>query len=233
MVFRNITIDDLKDKLDMKGSMFDVLVATAQRAKEILDKEEAEAAQTPPRPKRRRDERPAVPKISDKRRKPADNGPPVEQSPLPEEFKKAIEEMHMGSVVTPATLVIQKGLFGTDLSGGHNRLSIPISQIKDDFLTEEEKQHLRTYNESNKKKNFMEVKIVQPSLAPETVKFCRWDMPKKGGGKTSSSYVINGKWNSIVEKNKLKLGMVVQLWCFRVDQDLCFALVRLPRNNHA
>ncbi|XP_042067377.1 putative B3 domain-containing protein At3g49610 [Salvia splendens] len=134
----------------------------------------------------------------------------------------------------PAKLVIQKQLYGTDLSSGHNRLSIPMNQIADDFLTEGEKEHLRGYDSKSKKKKYMDVKVVGPSLsASETVKFSRWDMAKKDGGKTSSSYVINGKWNAIVAKNKLRIGVVVQLWCFRVDRELCFALVRLPGNGSA
>ncbi|KAL1541504.1 putative B3 domain-containing protein [Salvia divinorum] len=230
MLFRDITIDDLKDKFDTKGSLFDVLLATAERASEIYEKERKTAAQTR---LKRKIEKPSS-SSEPKRRKipnPANN----ERPPLPEEFRNVIEEMARGANA-PAPilkLVIQKQLYGTDLSSGHNRLSIPMSQIADDFLTEMEKEHLRGHDESNKKK-YLDVKIVGPSLAAtETSKFCRWDMGKKDGGKTSSSYVINGKWNAIVAKNKLRVGVVVQLWCFRDDRELCFALVRLPGNHAA
>ncbi|KAG6403240.1 hypothetical protein SASPL_135457 [Salvia splendens] len=46
-------------------------------------------------------------------------------------------------LTAPATLVIQKELFRTDVSKNHNRLSIPASQISDGFLTEEERRRLR------------------------------------------------------------------------------------------
>ncbi|KAG6416440.1 hypothetical protein SASPL_123870 [Salvia splendens] len=225
MFIRDITIHDMKDKLDMKGSLFDVLLATTERAAEILESEQKAAAAQIPRLKRKIEK----PSPSDsKRRKiqnPANNN--RERPPLPEEFKIAIEEV----ADAPARLVIQKQLYGTDLSSGHNRLSIPMNQIADDFLTEGEKEHLRGYDAKSKKKKYLDVKVVGPSLAAsETVKFCRWDMAKKDGGKTSSSYVINGKWNAIVAKNKLRIGVMVQLWCFRVDRELCFALVRLPEN---
>ncbi|XP_047943136.1 putative B3 domain-containing protein At3g49610 [Salvia hispanica] len=238
----------MKHKLDMRGSLFDVLLATTERAAEIL---ESERSKQIPRPKRKIEkpssdskrrktghhERPPLPgefkiekpSFSDaKRRKIIHNN---ERPPLPEEFKIAIEEMSRGADA-PAKLVIQKQLYGTDLSSGHNRLSIPMNQIADDFLTEGEKEHLRGYDSTSKKKKYLDVKVVGPSLsASETVKFSRWDMAKKDGGKTSSSYVINGKWNAIVAKNKLRIGVVVQLWCFRVDRELCFALVRLPPGN--
>ena len=42
--------------------------------------------------------------------------------------------------------------------------------------------------------------------------------------------MINGAWNEIVERNVLELGMEVQLWCFRIDGELCFLVVPLPAN---
>ncbi|XP_047948016.1 putative B3 domain-containing protein At5g35780 [Salvia hispanica] len=232
MLLRDIAIDDLKHKLDTKGSLFDVLLATVERATEIYN-HERKTAQTRPK---RKIEKPSS--SEPKRRKipnPANNINNGDERPtLPERFKNAIEEMARGAnaPAPEARLVIQKQLYGTDLSSGHNRLSIPMNQIADDFLTEGEKEHLRGYGEG-KKKNYLDVRVVGPSPAAERAKLCRWDMAKKDGGKTSSSYVINGTWNAIVAKNRLRVGVVVQLWCFRVHRELCFALVRLPPGNHA
>ncbi|XP_047942303.1 putative B3 domain-containing protein At3g24850 [Salvia hispanica] len=125
----------------------------------------------------------------------------------------------------PPRLVIQKLLFATDLSPQHNRLSIPISQINDNFLMEAEKHRLRG---ENKRSNYLEVKIMASETSWETVKLSRWDMRKGRGRKTSSIYVINGKWNAFVKKNNLTVGMVVQLWFFRLREELCFAVVQLP-----
>ncbi|XP_047942280.1 putative B3 domain-containing protein At3g24850 [Salvia hispanica] len=126
-------------------------------------------------------------------------------------------------------LVIQKPLCRTDVSSHHNRLSIPISQTDDGFLTEAEKQRLRS---GNKRSNHMNVKIMAAAaageLSTETVKLSRWDMRKGEGRKTSSIYAINGKWNAFVKKYNLTEGMVVQLWFFRLREELCFALVQLP-----
>ncbi|KAG6397855.1 hypothetical protein SASPL_139305 [Salvia splendens] len=181
------------------------------------------------RPKRRRAPLPPLSPKPKRVRRPLP--PPLrEKPPLPAEFYTTIKEMALAkkAVATEAKLVIQKQLTSTDLSSGHNRLSIPFNNIENDFLTEEEKQYLLGQDEK-KKKLFLEVEILQPSLEVETVRFCRWDMPKENG-KTSSTYAIRGKWNAIVNNNDLILGMTVQLWCFRVDRELCFALVSVPTN---
>ncbi|KAL1537702.1 putative B3 domain-containing protein [Salvia divinorum] len=134
----------------------------------------------------------------------------------------------------PPKLVIEKPLFATDLSPQHNRLSIPISQIANDFLTEAEKHRLRG---GNRRTNYLEVKIMAvaeaEALSTETAKLCRWDMRKGIGRKTSSSYIINGKWHAFAKKNNLTVGLVVQLWCFRLREELCFAIVPLPDSSAA
>ncbi|EYU26006.1 hypothetical protein MIMGU_mgv1a022380mg, partial [Erythranthe guttata] len=158
------------------------------------------------------------------------NGPPT-PPPLPEEFKKTIQEIGSGKNISEEAemkLVIQKGLFETDLAAGNNRLSIPFTRVRDHgFLTEEEARFLTTRDRNNKMK-FKDVTIIEPSLRREKVKLSRWDMKKGNGKNTCSSYVINGKWRHIVERNRLEPGDVVQLWSFRIDQELHFALVKLP-----
>ncbi|RVW47697.1 hypothetical protein CK203_107056 [Vitis vinifera] len=49
------------------------------------------------------------------------------------------------------TFVIQKPLFKTDVSPSHNRLSIPLNQIQQSFLTPEESERLNS-GENRKKK---------------------------------------------------------------------------------
>ena len=48
------------------------------------------------------------------------------------------------------TFVIQKPLFKTDVSPSHNRLSIPLNQIQQSFLTPEESERLNS-GENRKK----------------------------------------------------------------------------------
>ncbi|KAL6328210.1 hypothetical protein AAG906_034353 [Vitis piasezkii] len=103
------------------------------------------------------------------------------------------------------TFVIQKPLFKTDVSSGHNRLSIPLNQIQQSFLTPEESESLR-----------------------------KWNM-KKASGNSTSMYVLVTNWKSVTERNSMKEDETVQLWSFRIKSKLGFALVKRrlqddPRN---
>ena len=98
-------------------------------------------------------------------------------------------------------LVIQKPLSRTDVDSNQNRLSLPISKIDDDFLTDAEKQRFRS---ENKRSNHVNVTIMAAAaveeLSTENVKLSRWDMHKGEGKNTYSIYAINGKWNAFVKK---------------------------------
>ncbi|XP_042029229.1 uncharacterized protein LOC121776152 [Salvia splendens] len=145
----------------------------------------------------------------------------------PEDLTILIEQVSRGKgIATPeAKLVIQKELYKTDLDKGHGRLSIPFSQIKSVFLTKEKEDFLRG-RAMNNRKNHLEVMIMAPGVAPVAVKLSEWVTEKSNGGKKSRSYVINGKWNDFVKNNNnLEVGMVVQLWCFQLEEELCFALL--------
>ncbi|KAL6321092.1 hypothetical protein AAG906_012864 [Vitis piasezkii] len=61
-----------------------------------------------------------------------DEDPPPE---LPEDLKVRIREMNG----THPILVLEKRLFKTDINEGENRLSMPLNQIRREFLSEDEK----------------------------------------------------------------------------------------------
>lgn len=129
---------------------------------------------------------------------------------LPQEFKNKISEL--GG--TDITLIIQKSLFPTDLNPNHNRLSIPLNQIKNgDFLREADK-------------NAIEVPLIQPSLELTRVTLAKWDM-RKPSGSVNSSYVLRSTWLKVAKANQLKPDDVVQVWSFRVHDKLHLALVKV------
>ncbi|KAJ8761381.1 hypothetical protein K2173_001511 [Erythroxylum novogranatense] len=145
---------------------------------------------------------------------------------MPGEFKNRIQEMG-GTVVE---LIIQKPLFETDLKKGEGRLSIPANQIQShNFLTDEEKELLNMLDERGKLKA-IETKVIGPNATEgaTNMNFKKWNM-KKPNGSGSSSYVLTTKWNSLVASNSstLKVGNTIQLWSFRQEERLCFALVVL------
>ena len=131
------------------------------------------------------------------------------------------------------TFVIQKPLFKTDVSSGHNRLSIPLNQVQQSFLTPEETERLNSGG-NGKKCAAMEVMLIEPSLHRETISLRKWNM-KKASGNSTSMCVLVTNWKSVTERNSMKEDETVQLWSFRIKSRLGFALVKRrlqddPRN---
>ncbi|XP_034710684.1 putative B3 domain-containing protein At3g24850 [Vitis riparia] len=132
--------------------------------------------------------------------------PPPE---LPEDFKVRIREMNG----TRPILVLEKQLFKTDINEGENRLSMPLNQIRREFLSEEEKMRVV---------EGMQVKLIQPSLEETTVTFKKWKMKE-----SCHLYVFTREWKLIVNNNSLGRRTRIQVWSFRVGSELWFALVRV------
>ncbi|EPS68249.1 hypothetical protein M569_06523 [Genlisea aurea] len=153
------------------------------------------------------------------------NPPP----PLPANFRMAIDCFDEKTAKREVNFILQKRLCKTDLSDGHNRLSIPKNQIrKPDFLLPSEVQNLKG-RDKEKHMNKENVYIVEPNLNKSTANLVRWDMGKENGS-VSTSYAIITTWGDIQERNKLRIGMVLQIWSFRVRGSLGFALVVVPED---
>ena len=136
---------------------------------------------------------------------------------MPIEFKDKITELDGSDV----KLVIQKELFPTDLSSHQDRLAIPRGQIKAEFLTEEEQVKLDEKEEDGKHYKGMVVQLIEPSLQNSSIKLKIWKLGH------SNSYVLSSPWKTVADRNKLISGDILQLWSFRVNLKLHFALVRL------
>ncbi|GAA0159703.1 hypothetical protein LIER_38916 [Lithospermum erythrorhizon] len=130
--------------------------------------------------------------------------PPPE---VPEEFKKVIYEKTGLNTISDAKLVVQKKLEDSDCNEGQNRLSIPKGNLWKHFYEDVEKGE----------KNQM-VNIIDPSLKHYEIKLSNW----------KPFYAMNGdSWKKIKLTNNLEPGMIMQLWGFRVNNELWFALVNL------
>ncbi|KAK6945281.1 B3 domain-containing protein At2g31720-like [Dillenia turbinata] len=148
-----------------------------------------------------------------------DNGPNPPPD-LPRQFRNEIAEKYRG---TQIVLVIQKQIFKSDVDRGHNRFSVPVRQVRKEFLTEEEKRKLNDED--------LPVVLIQPSLESIEMNMKTWVMPKENR-KASSSYMLKTKWGEVVRKNKIEEGDIVQLWAFRTERTtstLGFALVKIRR----
>ncbi|KAJ9164211.1 hypothetical protein P3X46_023813 [Hevea brasiliensis] len=141
-----------------------------------------------------------------------------DQAPdLPSDLRRRIEEMDG----TAIELVIMKQLSQTDLSKNHNRISMPLKQILNEFLTVEEKEKLN--HRDGKRLKGIDVMVVGPSESDDATKMClkKWDM------NTNSSYTLVSGWYSLVKANKelLKENTIAQFWSFRIKGELWFRLV--------
>ncbi|KAL5785462.1 hypothetical protein ACOSQ2_007854 [Xanthoceras sorbifolium] len=135
---------------------------------------------------------------------------------LPQKFKDRIERLNGTNIM----LVSQKRLTCTDLDPHQGRLSVPKGQaLTHDFLSEEE------MGQADLKEG-LRCSLIQPCLEETTdIGLRKWKMNK------TFSYTLIRRWNSVAEnqRNRLEIGGWMQLWCFRVDSKLWFALVNLAQ----
>ena len=125
---------------------------------------------------------------------------------------------------TEAKVVIQKTLYKSDLEENQNRLSMPMKQLKpDEFLRKNEKEDLE---------NGMELKV--GLLGPRLEMHANPMMLKMWHMKKTKNYVLKTNWNEFVMVNekdfKNKENTEIQVWSFRIDEDLCFAITFLEKD---
>lgn len=144
---------------------------------------------------------------------------------LPENLKQVVQAMGGHDL----RLLIQKILKGSDKKKDQNRLSMPVNQLRgeDDFLTEEEKKVVLV--KKDKRIQGIDVTFIESSLKQtEELSLRKWDF----GG--SISYVLTGNWYNVTKRIAMEEGDAVQVWFFRgKNRELCFILVRLPKENLA
>ncbi|KAJ8440480.1 hypothetical protein Cgig2_013639 [Carnegiea gigantea] len=145
------------------------------------------------------------------------------QSPvLPHDFGEVIFSMGGSDPV----MVSQKKLFKCDVDKGQGRITMPVRECdKRLSLTEEEKQTLLV---GDKKESLVGigVKVNEPGLQERELTFKKWRYSKN-----SSNYVLVNSWFEVVVKNQLKGGDDIQIWAFRIDGKLVFALVKLQTSS--
>lgn len=132
---------------------------------------------------------------------------------LPNEWMDKIEKQ--GGV--DVKLVIMKQLFPTDLNPHHDRLSIPFKQIKNEFLTEDEKIKLN-------QQEIIAVKLMEPCGNVSEMYLRQWNL------RSTSFYALTTRWKKVLERNlEFKQNDIIQLWSFRVRGELQFAVIKVPR----
>lgn len=113
--------------------------------------------------------------------------------------------------------IMHKTLFNSDLSYNNNRLSMPITQIKSDFLTEIEKATLETRDQEEKPVG-LKVTLLDPCFNEFSLSLKKWNM------NTTSIYNLVQDWTPVLEKNNFKENQKFDIWSFRVNNKLYLLL---------
>ncbi|KAI9196969.1 hypothetical protein LWI28_028643 [Acer negundo] len=72
--------------------------------------------------------------------------------------------------------------------------------------------------------------FIKPSLKVfGGIDLFRWEMKKENRSISMYQYVLIRGCNEVRERNILQIGDQVQLWSFRIEHELCLALVKVPK----
>jgi hypothetical protein len=113
--------------------------------------------------------------------------------------------------------IMCKTLFMSDLSYNNNRLSMPITQIRSDFLTEIEKTILETRDQEGKPVG-LKVIVLDPYFNEFPLSLKKWNMS------TTSVYNLVQDWSPVLLENNFKENQKLDIWSFRVNDNLYFLL---------
>ncbi|GAB4857874.1 hypothetical protein Ancab_015779 [Ancistrocladus abbreviatus] len=116
-------------------------------------------------------------------------------------------------------LVIEKKLTACDVNSSQARLTMPGNKTSF-FLTDDEREVINSKDEKGNPKG-IDTTVIDPSLQIRDIKLRKWCYS------SSASYVLVSGWNNVVRHNRLKTGDTVQVWSFRMQGKLGFALVNL------
>ncbi|CAK7327833.1 unnamed protein product [Dovyalis caffra] len=126
---------------------------------------------------------------------------------------------------------ITKILFPTDMNDHHDRLSMPMNQIKDfqGLLKDEEEKEL---SKPKTETDGLMVKLFDLASTGRTpghnndcvltMRLRKWDWNMK----KSCSYMLTS-WKNVLNKRVLRTNDVVQIYSFRRNENLCFALIKV------
>ncbi|KAE8008249.1 hypothetical protein FH972_004779 [Carpinus fangiana] len=135
---------------------------------------------------------------------------------MPTVFKDKIMKQLKGSDIM---FVIQKDLTITDMNASQNRLLVPRDPKRDDFLRSEEQLSLEEKEADGRHFKGKKVQLIEPGLQLSTIILKKWKLGSR------NYYVLSNTWMDVAKRNRLKPGNTIQLWSFRVNQELHLALI--------
>ncbi|KAL5059252.1 hypothetical protein RYX36_030856 [Vicia faba] len=156
------------------------------------------------------------PKLAIKR-KPRNHKRETLPSPPPPELPNHVNDIIKVLNGIDIKYIMCKTLCNTDLSYNNKRLSMPISQIRSDFLTEIEKSILETRDQEGKPAT-LKVTVLDPCLNEFSLHLKKWNMT------TTSIYNLAQDWTNVLSKNNFRKNQKIDIWSFRVNDKLYFLL---------
>ncbi|WKA05816.1 hypothetical protein VitviT2T_023755 [Vitis vinifera] len=134
------------------------------------------------------------------------SSPPLPPAPLPSPLLQTIHDMEGKDQV----FITRKILEWSDTDAGQNRFFIPKNEVLWEVLSEEERRQVEGGGG-------VEVMVVDPKGGKHDMRLKKWV--------SLNMIVLNSGWRKLVEGNDLKAELdCVELWSFRADSKLCFAL---------
>ncbi|KAL8256142.1 hypothetical protein R6Q59_031209 [Mikania micrantha] len=113
-------------------------------------------------------------------------------------------------------LVMEKKLTKSDCDKNQGRLLMPILKVNNTgFLSMNEKKKLTGVIRES-----ISVEVFDPKRRKLTLNLAQWKMKNE-------NLVFKTNWVKLVHTNGFKENMVIRVLAFRVDQRLCFAVVRV------
>ncbi|KAL8531069.1 hypothetical protein ACS0TY_007904 [Phlomoides rotata] len=111
-------------------------------------------------------------------------------------------------------LVIEKNLFQSDVDPNKCRLSLPHGQVSEQFLNMLLQSEVACLDSTSEG---IPVTLIGIRGEERAMTLRNW--------KSNNMYALVGGWKDLCRDNGLKVGQFVQLWCFRSNSQLCFALL--------
>ncbi|XP_050919502.1 B3 domain-containing protein At2g24670-like [Lathyrus oleraceus] len=156
-----------------------------------------------------------------------ENPKEIEKDPLTPPEREVVEEVEKEApyVVPPpykspipfSQRSVEVKVDSLSESYNNNRLSMPITQIRSDFLTEIEKTILETRDQEGKPVG-LKVIVLDPCFNEFSLSLKKWNM------NTTSVYNLVQDWSPVLLENNFKENQKLDIWSFRVNDKLYFLL---------
>jgi hypothetical protein len=142
---------------------------------------------------------------------------------MPSSLPAVINQVLLERGYSEPVFLAQKQLCLLDVRPQNSRFLIPQREIKQQFLTEEEK---TTLNNGG----MIPITLMNSEFSENNVTLKKWEVHDMlDGGVTSSYLLIRNGWNQVVLQNGLQPSNIVRLWSCRTPENDMFLVFEVER----